>query len=328
MRTTRSTTTAPGATDGVWGRAKLRAILAAGIAGAVALVTGLGLAVFYGLRTDGSSGSSVHDVSSYASAAASSPVASAAVAGSGRSVRDEVAARPMMSVTAQDARRGVPAAVAGPVIDVPAATGPGVAGVPTGFPHTPQGAVGQLAAIETTVLQGMSIGQTTTIYQQWALPGGVGAAGWAMTSNVQSFLGSAGQGQTKDVAVVVTAIPVAAQVKGSDGPDWVLACVLLDIRATVTTEARMAYGYCERMQWTPTTPDTGGPASPGARVEADTPGRWIIAPGTSAAPAPSTWPGTELSFAAGWRTWVNAASSLTGPTSAPAGDSLRARGSA
>ncbi len=108
MRANGSATTAPGAAEGVWGRAKLRAILAAGIAGAVALVTSLGLAVFYGLRTDGSSSSSVHDVSSSASVAASSPVTGAAIAGSGRSMRDVVAARPMMSVTAQDARRGIP----------------------------------------------------------------------------------------------------------------------------------------------------------------------------------------------------------------------------
>ncbi len=322
MRATRSATTALEGSDRVWGRAKLRAILAAGITGALALVTGLGLAVFYGLRTDGSSGSSVHDVSSYASAAASSPVTVAAVAGSGRSMRDLVAARPMMSVTPQDARRGVPAAVAGPVIDVPAATGPGVEGVPTGFPHTPQGAVGQLAAIETTVLQGMSIGQTTTVYQQWALPGGVGATRWAMTQNVQSFLGSAGQGQTKDLAVVVTATPVAGQVKGTDGPDWVLACVLLDVRATVTTEARMGYGYCERMQWTL---HTGDPAGMGAQVGTRTRGGWMIAPGAPAAPAPSTWPGTELSFAAGWHTWVTAAPSPTPPSSALSSDLVRAR---
>lgn len=324
MRANGSATTAPGAAEGVWGRAKLRAILAAGIAGAVALVTSLGLAVFYGLRTDGSSSSSVHDVSSSASVAASSPVTGAAIAGSGRSMRDVVAARPMMSVTAQDARRGIPAAVAGPVIDVPAATGPGVAGVPTGFPHTPQGAVGQLAAIETTLLQGMSIRQTATAYESWALPGGVGVAGWAMTQNVQSFLASAGQGQTKDMTVVVTATPVAGQVKGTDGPDWVLACVLLDIRATVTTEARMGYGYCERMQWTPTTSITGGPAGPGAQAGAGTHWRWMIAPGAPAAPAPSTWPGTELSFAAGWRTWVTAPPSPPPPTEAPASNLTQA----
>ena len=37
----------------------------------------------------------------------------------------------------------------------------------------------------------------------------------------------------------------------------------------------MGYGYCERMQWSPAE-------------------RWMIAPGTPPAVAPSTWPGSEL----------------------------------
>ena len=63
-----------------------------------------------------------------------------------------------------------------------------------------------------------------------------------------------------------------------------MACVLLDVRATITVEARMGYGYCEQMQWRE--------------------GRWMIAPGASPAPAPSTWPGSEVSVRAGWRTLV------------------------
>ena len=42
---------------------------------------------------------------------------------------------------------------------------------------------------------------------------------------------------------------MAAQVKGSDGPDWVLACVLMDVQAQVASTGRIAYGHCERMQW-------------------------------------------------------------------------------
>ncbi|CCH79169.1 conserved hypothetical protein [Nostocoides japonicum T1-X7] len=194
----------------------------------------------------------------------------------------------MLPATPDDARQGVPAAIAGPVIEVPPATAAGPAQVPTGFPHTPEGAVGQLAAIETTVLQGMSIPQTNQVYEQWAMADGSGVAQWALTKNVQNFLASAGQGQTKDPTVTVTAIPAAAQVKATDGDDWVLACVLLDVRATITAEAHIGYGYCERMQWQP--------AGQG--------GRWMIAPGAAAAPAPSTWPGTETAFKAGWRTWV------------------------
>ena len=45
------------------------------------------------------------------------------------------------------------------------------------------------------------------------------------------------------------AVPAAGQVKGVDGPDWAVACVLFEVHATITVEAQMGYGYCERMQW-------------------------------------------------------------------------------
>ena len=61
------------------------------------------------------------------------------------------------------------------------------------------------------------------------------------------------------MAATVIAVPAAGQVKGVDGPDWAVACVLFEVRATITVEAQMGYGYCERMQWQH--------------------GRWMIAPG-------------------------------------------------
>ena len=78
--------------------------------------------------------------------------------------------------------------------------------------------------------------------------------------------------------------PVAAQIKGSDGRDWVLACVLLRLAAVAASSASVAYGHCEPMQW-----------------HHD---RWQVAPGARPAPAPSTWPGTDLARRAGWRTWL------------------------
>ncbi len=270
--------------SGGWGRSRLLATLAAGVGAAMLFVAGLALALYYGLR----SAQATSTPHSTTSSAAPTPVAT----GSGQAYRDQVAAAPMLKVAPDDARRGVPAAVAGPVIDVPPATDVGPAQVPTGFPHTAEGAVGQLAAIETTVLQGMSIPQANQVYEQWALPGGAGVADWALTKNVQNFLAGAGQGQSKDPTVAVTATPAAGQVKATDGPDWALACVLLDVRATITVQARIGYGYCERMQWH-ATPGTVGHG-----------GRWMIAPGAPAAAAPSTWPGTDIAFKAGWRTWV------------------------
>lgn len=155
----------------------------------------------------------------------------------------------------------------------------------SGFPHSPEGAVGQLAAIEVRVVESMSIPVTHDLYDAWALPGGVGATDWELTGHVRAFLTAAGTtGNTKDATVLVTATPAAGQVKGTDGPDWVLACVLLDVRVAIVTDARLGYGHCERMQWSD--------------------GRWLIGPGTPPATAPSTWPGSDLAIRAGWRTWT------------------------
>jgi len=177
--------------------------------------------------------------------------------------------------------------VAGPTLQIPPATGAGPAGVASEFPRTPEGAVGQLAAIGTAVLQGMSIPYANDVYTGWALPGGVGMEQWPMTVNVQAFLDAARIRQEENMAATVIAVPAAGQVKGVDARDWAVACVLFEVHATITVEAQMGYGYCERMQWHN--------------------GRWMIAPGASPARAPSTWPGSELSIRAGWRTWVDAA---------------------
>ena len=165
----------------------------------------------------------------------------------------------------------------------------GPADVPTGFPPTPQGALGQLAAIDTTVLTAMSIEHTGAVHQAWALPGAPGVEQWAMTGNVQAFLAASGSPTLDDISVVTVA-PVAGQVKGTDGDDWTVACVLLDVRATITAFARIGYGHCERMQWH----DDGQG------------GRWMIAPGAQPALAPSTWPGSQAAVDAGWATWADA----------------------
>lgn len=255
-----------------WDRRRLLATLASVLVAALVMITGLGLAVYYALTADGSA----------QDATAGEPTIAPGATGQQR--RDQIAAQPMLNVPPEAAQSGTPSAVPAKAIEIPAATKTGAAGVPTGFPMTPQGAAGQLAAIEANVMQGMSIPYTNEVYKHWALPGGVGMADWPLTQNVQAFLGSAGQGQTKESTVTVTTTPAAAQIKGHDGKRWVVACVLMDVRAVITTQARMAYGYCERMQWSK--------------------GRWMIAPGDSPAKAPSTWPGTDLAADAGWRTWV------------------------
>jgi hypothetical protein len=240
----------------------------------VVLVAGLGYAVYATVTTTGSRERHVAPTD-----------ANGSTVSVGRPGRDAVAARPMLPVAPEDARPTTPAAVPAPLLVVPLPTRAGPVGVPTGFPRTPEGAVGQLGAITSTVLRTMSISSATAVHDGWALPGGVAASRWELTGHVQAFLGAARMGQSLDAAATVVAYPAAGQVKGVDGPGWVLACVLLEVRATITVEARMGYGHCAPMQWHQ--------------------GRWMIAAGTPAARAPSTWPGSEVAARAGWRAWAD-----------------------
>jgi hypothetical protein len=324
--TARSSSRYDQAAEPGWDRRRLLAVLAGGSLAALVFLVGLGLAVYYALGSLGA-----------ATASSSSPAATGGTggaeipgdadrdvptgAGKGQAYRDSIAAAPMLEVDPDSARRGTPSAHPAPTLLVPAATGTGPADVPTGFPKTPAGAVAQLAAIDATVLQGMSIPQVNDVHQRWTLTGAVAVADWPLTRNVQAFLAAARQGQSQDPAVTVTVTPVAGMVKGVDGDEWVLACVLLDVQAVITTDARIAYGHCERMQWTAAADATGADSKGAGGMLADgtgrprgSSGRWMIAPGPSPAPAPSTWPGTDLAIQAGWRTWVD---TVPDPDTAP-----------
>jgi hypothetical protein len=202
----------------------------------------------------------------------------------GVSYRDEIAAEPMLTVPESAAFPVEEASQEAPSIRIPAgtgATGPGF--VMTGFPRTPEGAIGQLAQIDTAVLQSMSLQTAYEVYNTWALPGGVSADEWWITASVRAFLSSTDMGEVKDSSASVTLEPAAALVKGTDGPDWAVVCVLMKVTAIYKQEAEIAFAHCERMQW------VGG--------------RWMVAPGAPPAPAPATWPGTALALEAGWRTW-------------------------
>ncbi|WP_407345006.1 hypothetical protein [Pengzhenrongella phosphoraccumulans] len=255
-----------------WNRRRLLAVVAAMALVVLSGLVGLVYAVHGAVASSGTS----RDDDGAAAAVDSLP--------SGQARRDAIATAPMLRVTPQDSRGGTPAASPAPTIVVPAATRLGPAEVPTGFDHTTEGAVGQLAAIATTVLQSMSIQQVRTVHEQWSAPGAPAVDEWALMAAVQALLGSDAGPHMDEPGTAVITVPSAAQLKGSDGDGWVVACVLLDVTVTVVTEARAAYGYCERLQW------------------ADD--RWVIAPGAAPASAPSTWPGTDLAAAAGWRTWT------------------------
>lgn len=257
-----------------WSRGRLVGILAA--AGLVAAV--LVCALVYGVYLA---------FSGVDSAAETQPagVDESSLPESGPQRRDAIAAAPMLKVPPEAARPTEETNSDGPTINVPAGTAvQGPALVMTGYPRTPEGAIGQLAQVDTAVLQSMSLTTAREVHAGWALPGGVDADSWWITASVRAFLEGAGMGQVKDPAAWVRVEPAAALVKGVDGQDWTTVCVLMKVTATFESEAQTALGHCERMQW------VGG--------------RWMLAPGAPPAPAPSAWPGTALATKAGWATWV------------------------
>lgn len=255
-----------------WGKGRLLMVLVALVVAGLIVLTGLGLLVTASLSPR------------YLSLTAATAPGSATSADR----RDEMAARPMLSVSDADSRGGTPVATPGPSIAIPGSTVIGPARVPSGFPHTPAGAIGQLAAIEIAVLAQMSVDGTGEIYRSWAMPGTPALEQWPLMIHVQSFLAAAGLGPVKDPTTLIQLLPVGAQTKATEGPDWTIACVLLQATVTIRTQVRAGFGYCERMQWDPTSQ------------------RWLIAPGPSPALAPSTWPETEVAQRAGWLTWVDA----------------------
>lgn len=265
----------------MWDRRRLLLTLSAVAVAALVMVAGLGYALYLALSTAGASTSAGET-----QVVESSVVVGAGLTGLAR--RDAIAAAPMLAVPAEAGRSGTPAAHPAPGIEIPAAGEVGPVDVPTGYPRTPQGALGQLAAITVSVLQSMSIEHTRAVHEAWSMPGAPPVEEWELMRSVQAFLGSAAGPYADSPSTAVALTPAAAQVKGVDGDDWTLACVLFDVQARVVTTARVAYGHCERMQWS------------------EPEGRWVIAVGAAPARAPSTWPGTQIASEAGWLTWVPA----------------------
>ena len=256
-----------------WSRQRLLGMLIGAAAATTALITGLGFAAVYAFTAAVTPTPST-----------SMPAASAAPA----DVRDRIAAAPMASVDPRagytpESAAGQPATIA---IPLPADDDLGEAEVPVGFPHTTTGAIGQWAAIERRVVEAMDLRVAGQVHAAWVQPGGPTVEQWDLTRNVQEFLVAARQGGVvKDASTLVSATPVGAMVKGVDGPDWVLVCVLLDVRAVVSIEARMGYGLCSRMVWVRD--------------------RWMVAPGAQPATAPSAWPGSATASRVGWLAWTD-----------------------
>jgi len=196
---------------------------------------------------------------------------------------DELAARPMAVVplaAASPQPIAATATAAVGVLTLPAPTDP-TTGLPTGFPRTAEGAIGQLAAIDTAAFRDLNPATLTGVHARAALPGAVPLAEWTPQVGVTAILRAVGT-PAGSPGLTATWTVTHAQVKGVlDGGDFVLACVLGELDATYHSTARAGVGDCQRMLWQA--------------------GRWWIGPGAQPAFAPSTWPGSADCVRAGWQ---------------------------
>ncbi|WP_246080395.1 hypothetical protein [Modestobacter altitudinis] len=249
------------------------------MAGAVLLLlAGLVIAVVHALHPSDGPAEGGPTTGSAAATAVPDPTGTQSV----REAQDKLAARPMPAVPLSASRPGpVSERDPGPPIVLPPATEVGPAGVPTGFPHTPEGAMAQLAAIDQTAMQSGSMDGARAVISEWAVPGGPTTTSWSGVQAMRTVLSAtelSGEGSS-ELAIVFT--PLMGQVKGVVGPDFVIPCVDFELDLTLNQTARGGIADCQRMVW-----------------RSD---RWLIGPGAEPAVPPSVWPGTDLAIEVGYR---------------------------
>lgn len=250
-----------------WTRRRLQILLGVGVLAALALVVG-GLwslaSVFSGSSADADG------------------------AESGRSTEDRLAAKRLPTAPLEAAQPGSLSSGETGTIEIPPPTDVGAAGVATGFPQTPEGALAQLAAIDTTALTGASVRVAQDVIRSWATPGGPTAETWSGVKAVAALLSAAGMSSEASSAITIGVEAKMGFIKGTVGDDYVVPCIDFIVTATtaVGQPQRVAVADCQRMVW------SGD--------------RWVIGDGDEPADAPSLWPGSQDSFDAGYQ-WLEVA---------------------
>ena len=310
----------------VWSRNKLLGMLTGVAAMVVLLVVGVVLAVVHALRPGGNPAGSL--AGEPHGAVGTGTVQSVSGAGGDpqpglsdspadtTAQRDQLARRPL-PVVPESASHPSAVSLADPGAPwlLPAATSTGPAGVSTGFAQTPQGAMAQLAAIDTAALSSASLAGARAVITGWAAPGGPTTSSWSVIRAIAALLSETDlSGGTHQLAVLPTPLmglikgslrantagPTGSSGSGGSGqPVFVVPCVDFELDVTVTSTARGAAADCQRMVWTTNsrdTADTGGTGGAGGAG-----GRWLIGPGPEPAAGPSVWPDTDLAITVGYR---------------------------
>lgn len=252
-----------------WGRRQLMLALSLSLLTALALLVGFVLSIYYTVRPTNDTDQSSRT----------------AVEGDPPGVRDVIAERPMPTIPVDAARPGPLSTERFDVLVLPSPRALGPAGVATGLPHTKEGALAQLVAIDQAVLQSASVPGAQAVISAWAVPGGPTAESWSGVRAVAEMLTAAGLPAQGSPTLTVTASPAMGLIKGTAGRDYVVACVDFVVSATVTTTSRVAAADCQRMVW----------------VEDSRGRRWMVGAGAEPAQPPSVWPGTEAAHEAGYQ---------------------------
>jgi len=280
-----------------WSRAQMLAAvgLVAGIV--LVLVTGAGLWLWYRLHpADPSTATEPRTGAKVA-------VGPGAVEGAGKAVtaqsqlarRDALAAAAMATAEPAAALPAVLSTRDPGVIALPAASATGPVGVPSGFTHTPEGALAQLVAIDVDVLGAVTLEHARDVIGSWAAPGGPTGESWSAIKALASFHSAAGLSGGTSPGLAMRATPMMGLVKATDGPDWAVVCVDFEVDATMAKTARIAAADCQRMTW-----HTDSAATSANSTGAADTGRWVIAAGAEPAQPPSIWPGTDAAINAGY----------------------------
>ena len=207
-------------------------------------------------------------------------------------LEDAIAARPMASLPLSSATPGpVSTRDPGPVIVVPECPQAGPAGVPTGCPRSPAGALAQLIAIDRTALQSGTMAGAREVITAWAVPGGPTTTSWSGVHAMASLLSpKRGRSASGLSAVPVVLTPVMGlfkgQYKGQSGDDFVVPCVGFELAVTLTQTARVGVSDCQRMTW--------------IEGVVGATGRWMIGAGPEPVQAPNVWPDTDAAIDAGF----------------------------
>ncbi|KJK43565.1 hypothetical protein UK23_32715 [Lentzea aerocolonigenes] len=209
------------------------------------------------------------------------------VTGSGTPTQDEnlLAVAPMLQLPAQAAQpQAMTAGSAGPVLAIARPTISVNRWIPGGFPDTPEGALGQLKALNETALASADPQVYARGYRELSEPGAPDPGSTGLAALLRSMRSRAQLPATGSVAGLTASYLVThGQVKGAvPASHYVVVCVLGQLSIGFNGEVAAAgVGDCQAMRWSGT--------------------EWRIASGALAAAAPCAWPGSADMVKAGYR---------------------------